>query len=267
VERRLLRSPPSARLAHPGPAGYSPIMSRVEELLKILRARLQQRAEHGAAPRVYRNDTRNDQWIVEHVFPGKRNGYFVEAGASNGREASSCYVLEEEFGWTGICVEPNEVFFEQLVRNRPASICANVCLAGHAGKVSYVEGTAATVNPYLGGITANLERIKHGGGEVVRKGKRVERQAMTLEELLVRHAAPSTIDYAAFDIEGSEFEVLEGFPFERYIFLALSLECDGSIWEPVSRLLGSNGYREVSNPFNQGQPWERYWLHRSNLVS
>lgn len=240
-------------------------MKRVEELLKILRNRVRERVEVEA--RAYYNDTRNDQWIAEQIFPGKRNGYFVEAGAANGREASSCYILEKEFGWTGICVEPNDTFFDQLVLNRPASICERVCLARHSGKVSYVEGTATTVNPYLGGITANLELIKYGGRDVIRKGKQVEKEAITLEELLARHAAPSSIDYGAFDIEGSELEVLEGFPFDRYTFRALSLECDANIWEPVSRLLGSNGYREVSNPFNRDQPWERYWLHERNMGS
>ena len=120
----------------------------------------------------------------------------MEAGSGNGREASSCHVLEKELGWSGICVEPNDAFFE--------------------------------ADP---------------------------------QQARVRHTAPSLIDYAAFDIEGSEWDVLENFSFRQYTFLALSLECDGVIWAPVSKLLGGNGYREVSNPFNRHQPWERYWLH------
>ncbi len=242
-------------------------MKRVDWLLQILRDRLHDERQPvpsisgGAESTLYYNDTRNDQWIAERVFPGKRNGYFVEAGAGNGREASSCYVLEKELGWTGICVEPNDAFFEELVLNRPQSVCEKVCLAGKAGKVDYVEGTGGTVNPYLGGIKANLETVKFGGKDVVRKGKCVVKDAITLGELLARHAAPSLIDYAAFDIEGSEWEVLENFSFQQYTFLALSLECDGAIWAPVSKLLGGNGYREVSNPFNRHQPWERYWLH------
>lgn len=212
---------------------------------------------------VYYNETKNDRWIVEEIFPDKKNGYFLEIGAANGREASSCYVLEKERGWRGICVEPNDLFFEQLVQNRPHSICEKVCLAKQSGKVIYIEGSAKTVSPYLGGIKTNLETIKYQGKEVVKKGKEVEKDAITLEALLKKHQAPKIIDYAAFDIEGSELEVLEVFPFDEYTFLALTLECDGSIWKTITKLLHSQGYKEVKNPFNTDKPWERYWLHKS----
>ena len=33
----------------------------------------------------YYNETLNDRWIVEQVFPGLRGGYFVEIGAANGK--------------------------------------------------------------------------------------------------------------------------------------------------------------------------------------
>ena len=239
-------------------------MNRSAWLLRILRDHLHRDASspgEGSAPPGFLNDTRNDQWIAEVVFPGKRNGFFLEAGAGNGQAASSCYVLEKYLGWTGICVEPHTALHEQLVRNRPGSTCANVCLAGRSGPVEYVEGGPGGVHPYLGGIRHNLEQIKHGGKDVVERGRLVVKEAMTLDDLLRRHAAPPIIDYAAFDIEGSEWEVLEAYSFQHHVILALSLECDDTVAEPIGRLLGSHGYREVSNPFNQDQPWERYWLH------
>ncbi|MBW4576556.1 MAG: FkbM family methyltransferase [Aphanothece sp. CMT-3BRIN-NPC111] len=211
----------------------------------------------------YYNETQNDKWIAEYVFPGKRGGYFVEAGAANGREASSCYVLEKEFGWTGICVEPNDMFFEKLVQNRPNSICEKLCLSEHSGKVVYIEGDEHTVSPYLGGIKENLEKFKYKGTEVIQKGKEVEKDAITIESLLKKHNAPPVIDYGAFDIEGSELKVLEKFPFNEYQFLALSLECDRSISLEIRKLLLPYGYISVRNPFNKDKPWEQYFLHES----
>jgi FkbM family methyltransferase len=215
------------------------------------------------ASRQYYNETNNDRWIVEYIFPGKRNGYFLEAGAANGKECSSCYVLERELGWTGICVEPSDYFFDTLVINRPQSICERVCLSDRAGTVTYIEGSDDTVSPYLSGIKSNLETVKYQGKEVVQKGSAVEKPTVTLEELLDKYNAPKVIDFAAFDIEGSELDVLSVFPFDRYIFLALSLECDGSIRVPITELLTAQGYRPSKNPFNRDKLWEMYWLHES----
>lgn len=239
-------------------------MNRSAWLLKMLRDHLHREPStpgDGSAPPAYFNDTRNDQWIAEVVFPGRHQGFFLEAGAGNGRAASSCYALEKHLGWTGICVEPNSAFYHELVRNRPASACANLCLAGRTGPVEYIEGGPGSSDPYLGGIRRNLESIKHGGEDVVEHGRLVVKDAVTLDELLRRYEAPPIIDYAAFDIEGSEWETLAAFSFQHHLILALSLECDDLVAEPIGRLLSSHGYRQVSNPFNKYQPWERYWLH------
>ncbi|MGZ8219132.1 FkbM family methyltransferase [Methylomagnum sp.] len=243
------------------------LAQRSRQTLELAARRLTRRLSDIIRPPLfeYPNETLNDRWIVERVFPGKRNGYFIEAGAAGGIAASCTYILEKEFGWTGICVEPNTWFFSQLEANRPNSRCENVCLARQSGKVRYIEGNEATVSPYLGGIKENLENIKHEGQKVVERGREVEKEAMTLEAMLDKHQAPPIIDYAAFDMEGSEFDVLEGFPFDKYTFLAITLECDWKIWHDVTNLLTANGYQEVRNPYNVDKPWERYWLFKGRV--
>jgi hypothetical protein len=208
----------------------------------------------------YHNETDNDRWIAECIFPGKHNGYFLEAGASNGQVGSSCYVLEKHLGWTGICVEPHDDFFSQLVPTRPNSIHENVCLAGNARMVSFIEGTGDPSLPYYSGIHEKLMR-KAWVPEAIKSGRIIAKQAVPLADLLEQHGAPPVIDYGAFDIEGSELEVLAEFPFSRYSFRALSLEWDCSI-DPLYAVLTAAGYREVRNPFNRTRPWERYFLHR-----
>jgi len=54
-----------------------------------------------------------DLWVMGlHPEPG----FFVEAGAGDGVHLSNTKILEEN-GWSGICVEPNEMF-AALQRNR-----------------------------------------------------------------------------------------------------------------------------------------------------
>jgi hypothetical protein len=210
------------------------------------------------------NDAKNDVWIRECVFPGRRDGYFVEAGAGNGLGDSSCYLLEREFGWRGLCVEPNDSLFAELTKSRPRSIHENVCLTATSRTVRYVAGEqGGGLHPHLSGIRENLLRFKQGGGQVVAEGREIAKTGTPLADLLRKHGAPSMIDYAALDVEGSELEVLSSFPFGEYHFRALSMECDGSMWDLVPEILEPAGYREVSNPFNLNCPWERYWLHAS----
>ena len=150
--------------------------------------------------RQYYNKTQNDRWIVEHIFPGKQQGYFIEAGAANGIFGSCCYVLEKEFNWQGICVEPNDKFYQQLIKNRSNSICEKVCLHYQTGEVIYVEGSENTVSPFLGGVKIALERMADNfkssqsvikrSKEVISKGKLVKRESITLEDLLEKYNYP-----------------------------------------------------------------------------
>lgn len=213
-------------------------------------------------PKLYLNESRNDLWIREIVFPNRRGGYFVEAGAADGLTGSSCYLLEKQFGWRGLCIEPDDRFFPLLARNRPASAHANVCLAAEDGWVDFAAA-ANGMSPCLSGVYRMLVDHKWDGGQVLSNATIVVKEAATLVRLLRAHHAPAQIEYGAFDIEGSELEVMRAFPFEEYRFLALSFEVDGSIRDPLSTLLSRHGYRETINPFNQSCPWEHYWLHGS----
>lgn len=215
-------------------------------------------------PKFYCNECANDLWIREVVFPGKRDGYFVEAGAADGVRGSSCYLLERFMGWRGLCIEPHETFFRALKSNRPRSATAMVCLANEAGWVDYAEAAEIPgTSPFLSGVRDVLVSSKWQGERVVAQAEITRKRAARLGDLLRDVGAPPVIEYAAFDIEGSEYEALRSFPFDQYRFLALSAELDGSIAGPFAELLAANGYRETANPFNQKFPWERYWLHES----
>jgi len=162
----------------------------------------------------YDEQTFNDRWIVEHVFKGKRNGFFIEAGACEGMGGSSTYTLELYLGWTGILVEPITVWFEHLVKNRPDSKCFNVCLYDENKEVDFVEFEKAQQG--LSGIPENWESCwRPKLTKIVRpelvshEYKKLKKTAITLEKLLEESKAPNVIDYLALDIEGAEPKVLE----------------------------------------------------------
>ena len=44
----------------------------------------------------------------------KQMGYFVEFGATNGLDLSNTYMLEKNYGWTGILCEPAKEWHQEL---------------------------------------------------------------------------------------------------------------------------------------------------------
>ena len=52
----------------------------------------------------------------------KRNGFFVEFGAGNGKEFSNTFLLEKKFNWQGILAEPCKSFHKEIFSNRNCAI-------------------------------------------------------------------------------------------------------------------------------------------------
>ena len=51
---------------------------------------------------------------VEKIFRGKKNGFFIEAGAFDGENFSNTLLFELKHNWTGLLVEPNPDLYQGL---------------------------------------------------------------------------------------------------------------------------------------------------------
>jgi len=65
--------------------------------------------------------------VVLSLLDFKRNGYFVEFGATNGFDLSNTYLLEKDFGWSGILAEPARCWHKDLRNNRDCHV-ETVCV-------------------------------------------------------------------------------------------------------------------------------------------
>jgi FkbM family methyltransferase len=178
-----------------------------------------------------------DLWVLEKTN-FKRGGYFVEFGATDGVLLSNTYLLESEFGWSGLCAEPNPDLFEKLKQNRSCRASSD-CIAGESG--SQVEFLLADE---YGGITTHL---KDGNDErrkgYLAMGKTLALSTVSLDEFLRKHNAPRTIDYLSIDTEGSEYEILKHFPFEHWDVRLITVEHNFTpIRQCIRELLTAKGY-------------------------
>jgi hypothetical protein len=191
-----------------------------------------------------------DRLVAELVYEGRREGFFVEAGAGDGLWISNTLLLERKYGWTGILIEPTSVY-EALRRNRPACICDHSCLASEARTVTVVEifdrGQAglspqAQDNLLLSRVsddtqTFDISSMNSYWG--VAK-KRYLKDALPLVAVLRNHHAPQRIDYLSLDVEGFEYDILRSFPFHEYQIGCLSVERPPP---ELNKLLINHGYK------------------------
>lgn len=94
-------------------------LQRIEEDARGLLMELALR--HGAISDNVKSQIGQDLFVLYSLI-WKRGGYFVEFGATNGIDLSNTYLLEKDFGWTGILAEPAKIWHADLLNNRTAVI-------------------------------------------------------------------------------------------------------------------------------------------------
>ena len=84
---------------------------------------------------------------VAKLFKGKKNGFFIEAGAFDGQVFSNTLLLEMYYNWTGLLIEPNPKAFQELLAKNRKSYAMESCLSvkEEVTEVSFdVAGNVAT---------------------------------------------------------------------------------------------------------------------------
>jgi FkbM family methyltransferase len=177
----------------------------------------------------------------------KRNGFFVEFGATDGVLLSNSYLLERDFDWTGICAEPNPRMYAKLQENRRCTL-TDACIGPRTGE----EVTFVAADVY-GGIEKWAFEDSHADKREAyrRKGDVLTMTTISLNDLLVKLGAPRAIDYLSIDTEGSEYEILSTFPFSEWQVRLITVEHNySSNREPIRQLLEGFGYRRTEREFD-----------------
>jgi FkbM family methyltransferase len=187
-------------------------------------------------PKSYSQEhTKQDLKVLDY-FNNKKGGFYIELGAHNGVEISNTLLLEKDFGWTGILIEPVNSTFKQLLVNRPNNINLNDVIYSIDGKKVVFEEKSS---PVLSGIKDDLGIYKH-----TQHNNEYTKITKTLTTVLDESKAPNYIDYLSLDTEGSELEILKGLDFNKYKIGYIDIE--HNFEEPkrsqIRSLLQDNNY-------------------------
>lgn len=177
-----------------------------------------------------------DVFVLEYL-QNIKNGYFVEVGALEGTILSNTFLLEKNYGWKGICIEPSPVEYSQLVQNRK---CACIHKAAYS-KSGLILDFVKKEDGLLSGLKDHFdfEFFKSSPIHSI-----IQVETMTLTEILDQNNAPSVIEYLSIDTEGSEVEILKGIDFTKYKFKIISIEHGNRIQSRIDQksILEANGY-------------------------
>ena len=180
----------------------------------------------------------------------KRDGYFIEFGATDGVDLSNTWLLEKEFSWKGILAEPAKIWQQALQENRTCNIDTRCVWASSGEQLVFNEPEWATLST----IEEFTETDNWGHKRV--DGNRYLVDTISLEDLLIFHNAPKIIDYLSIDTEGSEYKILSNFNFDNYIINIITCEHNYMpIRENIYDLLTLKGYERVYPELSQWDDW------------
>ena len=185
----------------------------------------------------------NQDLQVLDFYEEKRGGFFIEIGASDGIEISNTYLLETQYEWKGICVEPIPYRYEKLVVNRPNSKCSDKAVIGVSGlKLSF---DIAKDGDGMSGISSYI--IDKHRQQIDANKETIAVETISFNDLLEQFEAPSFIEYLSLDTEGTELDILKSLDFDSYKFGLIDIE--HNFMEPkrteIRNLLISKGYQYV----------------------
>lgn len=208
---------------------------------------------------VIQNNTTNaqnyqDLWaLFENKF--KRDGFFVEFGATDGVTGNNTLLLEREYGWTGILAEPNPHWHNDLFLNRKCNITKKCVYIKSGVNVDFLMTDAP-----------DLATIKGFGDddewkEARKNAPSIQVPTISLLELLDYYRAPDIIDYMSVDTEGTEYGILNAFFAQnanKYKVRAITVEHNFTpMRDKLLELMTANGYRRV---FTEVSRWDDYYV-------
>jgi FkbM family methyltransferase len=182
--------------------------------------------------------------LLDTLFHGKMDGFYLEIGAWDAKHLSQSYHLEQ-LGWKGLCVDP----FPKRFERRKCEVCNKAISSDgkprefvkvtidrrHGGDVSYFSGFRDSLNLHF------MTIMQHCDYDIV------EVDTITISKLYEYYNLPNYIDFLSVDVEGAEIEVFCGIDLEQYRFGVIMFEHNmvAGTKQYIAASLERNGYRHL----------------------
>jgi hypothetical protein len=180
-----------------------------------------------------------------------QGGFFVDLASNDATHLSNTYILERDYHWKGLCIEPNPTYWHGLTHYRPnCQLVAAVVGAQRMDKIDFL---------FTAGDHGGIVGTGFDNGGALKKGKSKVEYTVTLLEILERYDAPKVIDYLSLDVEGAEEFIMQNFPLSTYKIRVITIERprDG-----LRKILAEHKYQQVMLLSGWG---ETLWVHQDYI--
>lgn len=158
-----------------------------------------------------------DKKLLKYV--NYENGFYIDCGANDGVNQSTTWYFEKYLNWNGILIEPIPNVFNELKKNRSNNnYFYNTALTDFNYNSKTIKFNFHKKDTLTGSIFSN--------NQIIKKTQTIEVKATTLDQIIKKNKSNKLIDLFSLDVEGYEFEVLNGINFDNIKFKFLLIETE-----------------------------------------
>lgn len=142
--------------------------------------------------------------ILNFIFPGKKDGFYVDIGAFHPLDLSNTYLFYQK-GWHGINIDARPGSMKQFQKLRPRDINLEVAVSTNSQPLTYYQ--MSEVKSSMNSCNADFIESIGMDKEIINKTKI---QSEKLSSILDKYLPNSQIiDFMSVDVEGMELDVLQ----------------------------------------------------------
>jgi FkbM family methyltransferase len=191
-----------------------------------------------------------EDMILNRIFEGKLQGFYVDIGAHHPRRFSNTYLFYKR-GWTGINVEPNPYVIKIFNSDRSRDINLQCGVSECEGTLKYYYFDDPALNTFDECVVRS--RLETTPYKVVKQENIPVRQLSTILKKHLPVGMP--IDFLSVDVEGFDVTVLKSNDWSLFrpscvLAEVLNVTFEEAISGEIAQFMRKQGYRVFARTYN-----------------
>lgn len=205
-------------------------------------------AEMNDRPGVWHSQYSQDV-VIAKLTGHKTRGYFIDLAANDAFLVSNSRTLERDYGYSGMCIEPNPFYHQNLLKYRNCTVIA-AAVSNAAGPArfdfrqdgKYKEGGKGVYGKLVASTSRSARAAESTSGDTTR-----DVWLATFAEIIKWADVPRAIDFLSLDVEGHEEQAMTTFPWRSHTidFVAVEIITTKRTPQRLHHNLTSHGLRHI----------------------